>query len=100
MIQYSYDFEQVLDQAAKIDEQLNDSWMSICADEEYQKLMEFFDKGNYYDSWEEVDFDRETVIKNLKRILVGTDRIRLIEYAFDIGRLVGRAEYTLFHQDD
>lgn len=100
MIQYAEDFENVLDQAAKIDDRLYDLWMSICADEEYQKLMEFFDKGNYYDYWEETEFDRETVVKNLKRVLVGTDRIRLIEYAFDIGRLVGRAEYTLLHEAD
>ena len=100
MIQYSEDFENVLDQASKIDEQIHYGWMSMCGDEEYQKLMEFFDKGNYYDSWDEVEFDRETLIKNLKRVLVGTDRIRLIEYAFDIGRLVGKAEYTLLHQDD
>ena len=100
MIQYAEDFENVLDQASKIDDRLYDLWMSICADEEYQKLMEFFDKGNYYDYWEETEFDRETVVKNLKRVLVGTDRIRLIKYAFDIGRLVGRAEYVMLHKDD
>ncbi len=99
-VRFSEDFEVVLDQAAKIDEHVHDSWAEMMGDAEYAKLLEFFSRDNFFDSWEEEDYDRDTVIKNLKRILVGTDRITLINYAFDLGRLVGKAEYTVLNQND
>ena len=99
-LRYSEDFEIVLDQAAKLDESIETSWAEMVGDEQYAKLIEFFSRDNFFDSFEEEGFDRETVIKNLKRVLVNTDRINLIEYAFDLGRLVGKAEYTVLNQND
>lgn len=97
---YSEQYEELLDQAAKADERINDNWMEMMGDDEYQTLLEFFDKGNYFDTWEDEFFPPATVEKNLKRVLQGKDRIALIRYAFQLGKLVGRAEYTLAYKDD
>ena len=99
-IEFSEDFEQILDDAARIDVQLNDLWMDIMDTDEYSKLVEFFCKDNYYDSWEGDYFPPEVITKNQKKILVGTDRIKLLRYAFVLGQLIGKAEYTLLHEDD
>lgn len=97
---YSEDYEEILQAAGKIDERLSDDWAECVGDEEYQTLQNFFSKDNFVDTWEEVPFEPEVVAKNLKRHLTGKDRIKLICYAFMLGRLVGKAEYTLLHEDD
>lgn len=100
---YSEDYEEILNAAGEIDERLHDDWMECIGDEEYQTLLKFFSRDNFVDPWEEEDFDAKTVTKNLKRHLNGQDRvalIRYIRYAFMLGCLVGKAEYTLQHVDD
>ena len=99
-LRYSEDFEDVLQQAVKLDEQISDFWAEMVGDEEYQTLVEFFSRDNFFDTWEDEELDRETVIKKLKRILVGKDRLKLIEYAFDLGQLVGMATYAVQNHDD
>lgn len=97
---YSEDFETILQQAAKFDERLGENWSECVGDSEYQTLCNFFSRDNFVDTWEDEDYDYETVAKNLKRHLTGQDRIALIRYAFMLGRLVGKAEYVLLNDDD
>lgn len=98
---FSDEYENILNAAAKIDEQINDEWQELVADQEYQTLFEFFDPENYsrhdeYDDWIEVNTD-----KLLKKILTGKDRIALIRYAFMLGQLVGQAaQICRDHEDD
>ena len=97
---YSEQYEETLDQASKFYEQIHGWWMEMMGDEEYQTLFEFFAKENYFNTWEEEFFPPATIEKNLKRVLQGKDRIALIRYAFLLGKLVGRAEYTAAYKDD
>lgn len=97
---YSEEYEEILNAAEKIDDRLSENWAEFVGDKEYQTLYNFFSKDNFVDTWEDAYFDPETVTRNLKRHLTGQDRIALIRYAFLLGRLVGKAEYTLLHADD
>lgn len=97
---YSEDYEEILEAAGRIDDSLSEHWAEFVGDKEYQTLQNFFSKDNFLDTFAEEYFDAETVAKNLKRHLTGQDRIALIRYAFVLGRLVGKAEYTLLHADD
>ncbi len=95
MILYSETVEDVLNEASKLDDRIYEAWMRMIGDAEYQTLIDLFSRDNYYDRWEEIDLSREETLKKLKKILTGKDRLRLIEYAFDLGQLVGRAEQLL-----
>lgn len=99
-IWHSEQFEQVLNDASKIDDRINDNWMDMIGDSNYSTLIDFFSHDNYFDSVAEEVYDEQTVVKLLKRVLVGKDRIKLIQLAFDLGRLVGQAEYSLLNEDD
>lgn len=99
-IWHSEQFEQVLNDASKIDDRINDNWMDMIGDPDYSTLIDFFSHDNYFDSVAEEVYDEQTVVKLLKRVLVGKDRIKLIQLAFDLGRLVGQAEYSLLNEDD
>lgn len=92
---FSTDFEELLDRAAQIDERLNNRWMNLMDDEEYQTLYNFFLKENFVDSWEDEALDDKTVKRNLRQVLAGKDKAALIRYAFALGRLVGKAEQIL-----
>ncbi len=92
---YAEEMENVLDEAGKVNEQLQEQWMDFIGDEEYQQLMEFFAKENFYDTWEDEPLLPEQRTKKLKAALVGKDRIALIQAAFTLGWLVGRAEQIL-----
>ena len=99
-IWHSEQFEQVINDASKTDERIHDNWMDIIGNPDYSTLIEFFSHDNYFDSIEEEDYDEQTVVKCLKRVITGKDRIKLIQLAFDLGRLVGQAEYSLLNEDD
>ena len=92
---YSDEMEEILDAAGKLDDRLYEGWMEIIGDKAYQKLMEFFAKENFYDTYEDEYFDSRTVDKNLKKVLTGTDRVALVIAAFDVGVMVGRAQKIL-----
>lgn len=96
---HSEQFEQVLNDASKIDDRINDNWMDMIGDPDYSTLIDFFSHDNYFDSVAEEDYDEQTVVKLLKRVIAGKDRIKLIQLAFDLGRLVGQAEYSLLNGD-
>lgn len=100
VILYAEDFEEVLNEASSLDERINDGWMQMIGDDNYQTLINLFSRANYYDSFEEVDLLREETLKRYKKILTGKDRVRLIEFAFDLGQLVGRAEQLLRDRSD
>ena len=95
MILYSETVEDVLNEASKLDDRIYEAWMRMIGDAEYKTLIDLFSRDNYFDRWEEIDLTREETLKKLKKILTGKDRLRLIEYAFDLGQLVGRAEQLL-----
>lgn len=95
MILYSETVEDVLNEASKLDDRIYEAWMRMIGDAEYQTLIDLFSRDNYFDRWEEIDLTREETLKKLKKILNGKDRLRLIEYAFDLGQLVGQAEQLL-----
>lgn len=97
---FSGDFEEILDKAAKDDEWLNDTWMNFISHPDYATLLEFFDKDNFYDCWEEEDRDRKTIDKNLKKVVAGKDRLSLIQSAFFLGQLVGYASHYLKYRND
>lgn len=100
MILYSEDFENVLNEASNLDDSINDGWMQVIGDDKYQTLINMFSRDNYYDTFEETDLLREETLKRLKKTLAGKDRLSLIEYAFDLGQLVGRAEQILRDRRD
>lgn len=100
MILYSDDIDDILGRAGDLDENIYNGWVTMLGDNQYQTLIDFFTRENYCDSWGEVDYAREEVVKNLKRVLSGKDRIALIEYAFYLGQLVGRAEQLLLDKED
>lgn len=88
---YYDDWENILNLAGKIDDRLDCAWLELVGDNEYQTLLEFFDKSNYphendWGEWEEVNTN-----KALKKIIRGKDCVALINYAFLLGQLVGRA---------
>ena len=97
---YSTEMEDKLQAASKLDDWVQYSWAEFVSDEDYASLIAFFDKDNYYDSWEENFYDMKIVTRNLKKILKGKDIVRLVESAFFLGQLVGRAEGTLLYADD
>ena len=51
----SYYWEDYLEKAGEIDEWVHDAWMELIADDEYNTLVQFFDKDNYphYDAFDE-----------------------------------------------
>lgn len=93
MIHTTYDFENILDRAGQIDDNLQYMWTELIADDEYQTLCQLFDGANFphADPWDEDNVIRPDTKKIMKQILVGKDRIDLICYAFLLGQLVGRA---------
>jgi len=96
---YAEEMEDVLDEAGKVNEQLHEQWMDFIGDEEYQQLMEFFAKENFYDTWEDEPLLPEQRTKKLKAALVGKDRLALIQAAFSLGWLVGRAQQILLDKE-
>ena len=92
---YTEDYEELLQAASKLDERTEEDWHSIVGDGEYQTLSRFFSRDNYFDAWEETDRPAEETERLQKRVLLGQDRMRLIDYAFMLGRIVGRAHHIL-----
>ena len=89
----------VMEEAGCEDERLYEEWVEMQGDEDFETLSEFFGKEyrQHYNEWDEFV---EGNPKALKKILRGKDMVRLIESAFLLGRLVGRAEYELFLKED
>ena len=85
----------IMEEAAREDERTEEEWLWMQADEDFETLNEFFDKEyrQHYDTLSDEFIAGDP--KALKKILRGKDMVRLIESAFMLGRLVGRAEYTL-----
>lgn len=95
------DYDCVLNEAAFIDENISQHFVEFQTEADYQTLAAFFAKANYehYDVLAD-EFVTPDNPKILKKILRGKDTISLIQFALDLGRLIGRAEYTLYHNND
>ena len=95
------DYDCVLNDASFIDEDINQHFVNFQGDDDYQTLAKFFDQRNYhhFDVLSD-EFTSPDTQKLLKKILRGKDVISLIQFALDLGRLIGRAEYTLLNHDD
>lgn len=92
---YSEGFDEILNAASQYDDYVQERYCMFMAEEDWQTLYQFFDRDNYahYDEWEEKEVS--TDYKRLKKILRGKDMVSLIQFAFDLGRLVGRAHHVL-----
>lgn len=99
-MRFSGEFEEILNLVAKEDDWFNDTWMDFIANPDYETLIEFFDKGNFYDTWEDEPLEPKTVEKNLKKVVTGKDKLSLIQAAFFLGKLVGYACHSLKYRDD
>lgn len=94
-----HNFENILQEASKFDDRIDEQWMKVVGDKQYDVLNQFLDPENYphldifSDEWLEVDTH-----KAQKKIIKGQDAVELINYAYDLGRLVGRAEQVLLNQ--
>lgn len=93
-------FEDILNEAGQFDENIDRAWVLLIEDAEYQLLQKFFDADNFsrYDADYDTFIERDTA-KIHKKLLRGQDVAELIKYALDLGRLIGRAEYTLLNHD-
>lgn len=88
-------FEELLNEASKFDDRLDQDWAECMGDREYQTLCELFDESNFsredaFDEWVDVN-----TAKQWREILKGKDVHAIIRYAVTLGRLVGRAEQIL-----
>ena len=94
------DYDCILNEAAAIDEAIGEHFVEFQTEADYDTLAHFFDKTNYqhYDVLAE-EFVAPDTQKILKKILRGKDTISLIQFALDLGRLIGRAEYTISNTD-
>lgn len=94
-------FEEILQAATEFDDRIDEHWAHMVGDELYDTLNQFLDPDNYphfdscADEWVE-DIDTHKI---QKKIIKGKDAVELINYAFDLGRLVGRAEQVLLTHD-
>lgn len=95
---FTDDFETILGEASD-DEYINNHFIFFSEEEDYKTLAQFFEKTNYA----HYDWDDELVTpdtkKILKKILRGKDTISLIQFALELGRLIGRAEQILSTRD-
>lgn len=92
-------FEELLNEASKFDDRLDQDWAECMGDPEYQTLCELFDESNFsreddYEGWVEVN-----TAKQWREILKGKDVHAIIRYAVLLGRLIGRAEQILLTHD-
>lgn len=97
-----HSLEDILQAAAKYDDRIDEEWRNFVCDEYYDTLNQFLDPENYphidtfAEEWVEVDANKTA--KFQKKIIKGKDVVKLINSAYDLGRLVGRAEQVLLNQ--
>lgn len=93
------DWDTILNDAGELDEELAQAYIYFTEDENYWTLFKLFDRRNFNHYDEDEEYVTVDSAKIFKKILRGKDLAEVLRFTLDLGRLVGRAEYTLKNND-